>query len=115
SVSVFARYSLYRDLHSFPTRRSSDLVGVAREETADGTRRRTARRDALRIATSGLHGRSPDSRVGHGAPADAPSHACAQWRMRRPYSLTVAGAVPEWLRRALRRRRHRLPVSALGR
>src|SRR5690606_12497494 len=52
---------------------------------------------------------------GMDASAVAPSHAWAQWRMRRPDALTVAGAVPDWLRRVLRRRRHRLPVSALGR
>src|SRR5690606_18203118 len=49
------------------------------------------------------------------ASAVAPSHAWAQWRMRRPDALTVAGAVPGWPRRMSRRRRHRLPVSALGR
>src|SRR5690606_41898962 len=62
-----------------------------------------------RIATSRLHGRSPDSQgENRGSPGVAPSRARAQWRMPRLALPTVAGAVPEWTRRA---RRHRLPVS----
>ena len=58
------------NIASAPSRAPRALHGVElrAERWRTGTRRRTARRDALRIATSGLQGRSPDSRVGAGVP-----------------------------------------------
>src|SRR5690348_4461785 len=47
-VFLFQRYCDHRDLHSFPTRRSSDLVAQPRVQRPDQKRERKTRREAER-------------------------------------------------------------------
>jgi hypothetical protein len=100
-------------------------VGWDREggHACEGPRRRRRRRDALRVTISRLQGRSPGLRGGRGSAvvaAAAPSHAmhsggCRAVPAVAGRSLTVAGAAPDWSSRDGCGRRHRLPVSTLGR